>query len=419
MLSLSSAAAALLASTCFFPPAQAAEFGQPESSSNPWRIWDDRAGGGGTFSENYPVGNGRLGIMTSGDPRSELVRINENSFWSGSLLHRVNPDSASTVSKMQQLIRDGEYLEAEDLGIQGYAGTPLSTRHYDKMGNLKLTQMLPDGEVTGYERWLGVDDAVAGVYFSAGNVSYHREYLASYEDDIVAIHVKGSKPGSVNLRVKLDRGSDLNRYQGFGRAANGHTTVMGGQSMDAHPLHWAAGARIVSSSGKVSTLGDTVRCEGADEATVYFQAWTSYRKHNPTEAVISDLAAVSKGFDTIRKAHVEDYQHYAGRVSLSLGASTAAQKSGKTSTRMTSMTPDTFDPELATLFFQFGRYLFIASSRPGSDKGESSLPPNLQGVWNDVYNPMWGSKYTLNINLRMAPLSAGMVLYANVSDIQR
>jgi alpha-L-fucosidase 2 len=83
------------------------------------------------------------------------------------------------------------------------------------------------------------------------------------------------------------------------------------------------------------------------------------------------------------------------------------------------MAPDTFDPELAALFFQFGRYLFIASSRPGSDKGESSLPPNLQGVWNDVYNPMWGSKYTLNINLRMAPLSAGMVLYANVSDIQR
>lgn len=402
MLRLYSAAATLLASICFFPLTQAVELSRPNSSSNPWRIWDDRAGGGETFSANYPIGNGRLGIMTSGEPRSELIRLNENSFWSGSLLHRVNPDGLATVRKMQQLIRDGKYLEAEDLGVQGYTGTPLSTRHYDKMGNLKLTQTLPEGEVASVERWLGTDDAIAGVYFSAGNVSYQREYLASYEDDIVAIHIKASKPGSVNLRVKLDRGSDLNRYQGFSRAAHGHTTVMGGQSMDAHPLHWAAGARIVSSGGKVSTLGDTVRCESADEATVYFQAWTSYRKLNPTEAVISDLAAVTKSFNVIRETHVQDYQKYAGRVSLSLGTSTAPQKSAKTSTRMTNITPDDFDPELAALFFQFGRYLFIASSRPGGGAHDLSLPPNLQGVWNDVYNPVWGSKYTVNINLRMS-----------------
>ncbi|GAB1319331.1 hypothetical protein MFIFM68171_09541 [Madurella fahalii] len=399
------AAAAVLTVTYFLAHVvEAEQFSRPNSTSNPWRIWDDATGGSDTFSDFYPVGNGRLGMMLRGDPRSEIIRLNENSFWSGSLLHRVNPDGISTVREMQRLILAGKYQDAEDLGLQGYTGTPLSTRHYDKMGNLQLTQMLPDGPVVYYERWLDIDDAIAGTYFSVGNITYHREYLASYPDDMLAIHLKASKPGSINIRVRLDRGSDLNRYQQYSEPANGHSTVMGGQSADAHPLVWAAGARIASTGGKVTTLGDTIRCEGADEATVYFQAWTSYRKPDPKKAVLSHLGAAppSKSFSRIRETHVADYQKYAGRVSLNLGASTSAQRALKTSARMTSMTPTTFDPELAALFFQLGRYLFISSSRPASGEGKDlSLPPNLQGVWNDVYNPVWGSKYTVNINLQM------------------
>ncbi|KAK4031507.1 glycosyl hydrolase family 65, N-terminal domain-containing protein [Parachaetomium inaequale] len=397
---LFSVSAALLTAARFFTAVEA-ELRQPNSSSNPWRIWDDLAGGSGTFSEYYPIGNGRLGIMMSGDPRQDLIRLNENSFWSGGLLHRVNPDGWTTVKTMQQLILARKYAEAEDLGLQGYTGTPLSTRHYDKLGQLKLTQMLPDGQVTNYERWLGIDDAIAGAYFTVGNVTYQREYLVSYPDDVVAIHLTASKPGSINIRVRIDRGADLNRFQGWSEPANGHSTVTGGQSADGDPLQWAAGARIAASGGNVTTLGDTVRCEGADEATVYFQAWTSYRKPDPKRAVVSDLAAVSKSFDKIRAAHVADYQKYAGRVSISLGASTASQKALKTSTRMTSITPSKFDPELAALFFQLGRYLLIATSRPESGHPDLSLPPNLQGIWNDVYTPMWGSKYTVNINLQM------------------
>lgn len=398
----SSVTTALLAAARFLTTAQAS-LGQPNSSSNPWRIWDDLAGGSGTFSEYYPIGNGRLGVMMSGDPRQELLRLNENSFWSGGPLHRVNPDGRDTVKKMQQLVLDAKYLEAEDLGLQGYTGTPLSTRHYDKLGQLKLTQFLPEGNITNYERWLGIDDAIAGAYFTVQGVTYQREYLASYPDDIVAIHLTSSKPGSINIRVRIDRGADLNRFQGWSEPANGHSTVTGGQTADAQPLHWAAGARIKASGGKVTTLGDTVRCEGANEATVYFQAWTSYRKPDPKHATISDLAAVSKGFDEMRAAHVADYQRFARRLSISLGASTALQRSRKTSARMTSITPSYFDPELAALFFQFGRYLLIATSRPESESSghhDLSLPPNLQGIWNDAYTPMWGSKYTVNINLR-------------------
>ncbi|KAK1758949.1 Six-hairpin glycosidase-like protein [Echria macrotheca] len=384
--------------------AVAAAGDQPATSaSNKWRIWDDQPGASNTFAEYYPLGNGRLGIMMSGDPRTEKVQLNENSFWSGGgPLWRVNPDALWTVGEMRRLIRQGKFAEAEDLGLMGYTGTPLSTRHYDKMGNVKMTQLLPDGQVTGYERWLGVDDAVGGVRFAVGNVTFEREYLSSYPDDIVAIRIRGSRPGSVSIRVRLDRGADLNRYEGYSEPSGGHSTVMGGQSMDANPLLWAAGARIVSATGKVSTLGDTVRCEGADEAIVLIQAWTSYRKPDPKKAVLADLAAVSKGFDDIKKAHLADYQKYYQRVSLDLGRSTAQQTARNTSGRMLAQSPETFDPELAALFFQYGRYLLIATSRPTlPGQPDTSLPPNLQGIWNDQYNPMWGSKYTVNINLQM------------------
>lgn len=373
------------------------------SSTNPHRLWDTSPGASSTFPEYYPLGNGRLGILASCDPRTEQIRLNENSFWSGSLLSRVNPDGADTVLAMRQMLKVGRYAEAEDLGIMGYTGTPMSTRHFDKMGNMKLSQMYPAGaEVGGYERWLGVDDAVAGATWTVGNVSYSREYLATYVEDVVAVRVKGSVPGSVTIRARMDRGADLNRFEGWSGKEGGDTVVMGGESMDARPVVWAAGVRVVAEGGRVRTVGDTVVCEGADEATVLFQAWTNYRKGEPRRAVVQGLKGVTKGFEEIRAEHVADYQRYARRVQLNLGESTAAQRAMKTSARVVAVgnIKARFDPELVKLWFDYGRYLFISTSRPEKEGDDRSLPPNLQGVWNDVYTPMWGSKYTLNINLR-------------------
>lgn len=376
----------------------------PSSATNPHRLWDTSPAAASTFPEYYPLGNGRLGVLASCDPRTEQIRLNENSFWSGSLLSRVNPDAAETVLAMRQMLKEGKYAEAEDLGIMGYTGTPMSTRHFDKMGNMKLSQMYPDGagEVAGYERWLGVDDAVAGAAWTVGNVSYSREYLASYVEDVVAVRVRGSVPGSVTIRVRMDRGADLNRFEGWSGKEGGDTVVMGGESMDARPVVWAAGVRVVAEGGEVRTVGDTVVCEGAEEAVVLFQAWTNYRKGEPRRAVVEGLKGVTKGFEQIKGEHVRDYQKYAERVELSLGESTAAQRATKTSARVVAVgnIKARFDPELVKLWFDYGRYLFISTSRPEKGGDDRSLPPNLQGVWNDVYTPMWGSKYTLNINLR-------------------
>jgi alpha-L-fucosidase 2 len=237
-------------------------------------------------------------------------------------------------------------------------------------------------------------------------VTFQREYIASNPDDVIAINLKASEPGSLNFNVRLDRGqwdvTLLNRHVGYSQSANGDSVVMGGNSPDSNPIVWAAGARIVASGGNVSTLGDNILCKGADEATVYYQAWTSYRQKDPKKAVLSDLAAVSNNYDKVRKAHVADYQKFAGRMSVNLGTSTPEQKERTTPDRMLNITLDAFDPELAALYFQLGRYLLISSSRSSVGKGtDTSLPPNLQGVWNEIQDAPWGGKYTVNINLRM------------------
>lgn len=380
----------------------AAELAAPDSASKPFRLWEKASGSGGkSFADFYPIANGRIGGMFNGGAASDSVRINEDSFWSGSFLDRVNPDARETVKDMQKLVVEEKFKEAEDLHKLGYIGTPMSTRNYDTMGSFTITQDLPNTNVTEYERWLELSESVGGVHFVSGGVTFQREYLASYPDDVIAVHLTASKPGALKFRVRLDRGAwdvvGLNRHVAYSEPANGDSVIIGGSSQDDNPVKWAAGVRIVASGGKVRTHGDNALCDGADEAVVYFQAWTNYRQKDPKKAVLSDLAGKGKDFKKIRDAHVKDYKQYYDRTSINLGKSTDEQKKKTTPQRMTSIDEDNFDPELAVLFFQLGRYMLISSSRDG----DKSLPPNLQGVWNDVTDPAWGGKYTLNINLQM------------------
>lgn len=186
---------------------------------------------------------------------------------------------------------------------------------------------------------------------------------------------------------------------------------MGSATSGHRPVAFVTGAKVTAADGTVSTLGDYVFCRNATEAYIYFQAWSTYRKPfgQLESAVLADLgAAARQGYANVRKAHVEDYQSYFNRTSLSLGTSSASQKAANTSTRMTDLATGAFDPELASLYFQMARYLLISTSRAGS------LPPNLQGIWNMNFDPGWGSKYTININLEMNYWPA---LVTNLADL--
>ncbi|KAF3214627.1 hypothetical protein TWF106_008986 [Orbilia oligospora] len=367
-------------------------FDTPNSASHPLRIWTNSAGS--YFNDSYLIGNGRIGAALPGGAASEVIRVNEDSLWSGGKLSRVNPDANGKMRDIQSLLTQQRNLEAARLAGFAYAGTPVSARHYEPLGDLQLV-MNHSGSTTGYERWLDLSDSSAGVYYAVGGVSYRREYIASNPDNIIAIHITASKPASVSFNIHLRKGQSLNRWEDYAYKVGSDTTVMGGESQGKDGVEFSAGAKVVASGGKVYTLGDYVICDNADEATIFFTAWTAYRQQGPINKVLSDLSSISvRSYSDIRATHVADYQKYSGRVSLSLGGSSDAQKALSTPKRLAAIA-STFDPELVALYFQLGRYLFISSSRV------NTLPPNLQGIWNQEMDPQWGSKYTVNINLQM------------------
>ncbi|KAI1338138.1 Six-hairpin glycosidase-like protein [Xylariaceae sp. FL0016] len=370
----------------------ASSVAHPESASKPLRLWSSEPGV--YYNDSYLIGNGRIGAAVGGSPQSEVISVNEDSFWSGGPLSRVNPDAQEYMPRLQSLIRDGNPVEATTLAGFSYAGTPVSTRHYDVLGDLEL-QMNHSSDYTEYERWLDLEDGTAGVYYNASNVTYVREYLASHPADIITLHIVAGTPGAVSFNVHLRRGSSLNRYEDYSEKVGEDTIVIGGGSASTHSIGFSSGARVVASGGRVETIGNYVICDGADEAWIYFTAWTTVRKTDPRAAVLSDLASATlRSYEDLRQQHVQDYQALAQRVDLNLGPSTEERKAMNTSDRVSHLT-DAFDPELIALYFQFGRYLLIASSREGT------LPPNLQGIWNNDFDPEWGSKYTININTEM------------------
>ncbi|KAK6369728.1 hypothetical protein LTS17_009178 [Exophiala oligosperma] len=375
-------------------PALTAAVRPPNSSALPSRIWADEAGL--NLTDGYPLGNGRLGAISTGDVTSDHVTLNEDSYWSGPLLRRVNPDAVQSVGRMQAQVRQGYIQQAQELGSLGYVGTPVSTQHYEPLGYLTLAQNVT-GNITNYERWLDLADATAGVYFVNSNISFQREYLVSNPADIIVIRLNASEPGSINFNIHLDRDeASLNRWEDYSQPVNGDTIVMGSRSGGANSIGSAVGARVVATGGRVSTLGDYVLCDGADEAYVYISAHTTIRTNDTRSAVLKDLGVFSPDtYDTLRADHVEDYKQYYDRLQLNLGTSLAKQRNMSTPARMGAIKPKSFDPELSVLYFQYARYLLIATSRNGT------LPPNLQGIWSEDFDPMWGSKYTININLQM------------------
>lgn len=372
------------------PCLSAATIPPPDSASIPTRIWESTAGV--YYNDSFLIGNGRMGAAIPGSAQADEIHVNEDSFWSGGQLERVNPDALGYMPELQSYISNGFIPQAATLASYTYAGTPVSTRHFDFLGDIELS-MNHSSSVKNYERWLDLADSTSGVYYTVGNVAYMREFIASNPADIIAIRIVANTTAAVNFSVHLRRGESLNRWEDYSEKVGNDTIVIGGGSGGTAAIAFASGVRVVSTTGTVNTIGDYVICRGADEAWVYFTTWTSFRSSNPKNSVLSDLSAIgSQTYQSIRAAHVADYQGYAGRVSLNLGSSTSSQTSQTTKARMTALATQ-FDPELAALYFQFGRYLFISCSRNGT------LPPNLQGMWSIDVDPQWGSKYTININL--------------------
>ena len=350
-----------------------------------------------------PVGNGRLGAMVFGGVVNERLQLNEDTLWAGRPYDPVNPEARAALPEVRRLLAEGQYPEAARLVGEKVMAKPLRQMPYQTLGDLVLTSPDP-GSVEHYRRDLDLATAIARVSFATGGVTFEREVFASAPDDVIVVRLTASRPG----RISFDARMRTPQRATVEATADGDLVMRGingdgqGTTADGRPmtgaLRFEARTRVLLSGGTRTASGGIVSVRDADAVTLLIAAATSYRSYedvsgDPAAKVSASLEGASrKTVDELRDAHVRDYRALFDRVTFDVGASAAAGR--PTDERVASFAAGG-DPSLAALYFQYGRYLLIASSRPGSQ------PANLQGIWNDSMSPPWGSKYTININTEM------------------
>lgn len=350
--------------------------------------------------EALPVGNGRLGAMVFGRTKEERIQFNEDTLWVGQPHDYSHPGAAEYLPRIRQLLFEGKQREAEQLAGEHFMSVPLRQMPYQPFGDLTLT--FPDGpDPTQYRRELNLDEAIASVDYKVGDVRYRREVFSSFPDQVIVVRITADVPGSVTLDATLSSPHPVTT-----RVAD-QTLVMSGKVAPYQyrrlnqtipcAIRFEALLDVTTRGGSVTGNGRTLHIEGADEAVLLLTGATNYRDFedlsaDPTarcQAVMKQ--ARKRSYADLKQRHVTDHQSLFRRVSFDLGATAAADR--PTDQRIREFGPA--DPELAVLYFQFGRYLMIAGSRPGSQ------PLNLQGIWNESTAPPWESKYTTNINVEM------------------
>lgn len=346
------------------------------------------------WNEALPIGNGRMGAMIFGHPVKECLQLNEDSLWYGGPRDRNNPDAAKVLPEIRKLIFEGKPREAEKLAILGLSGLPESQRHYEPLGQLWLSfdELNQDG-IEAYHRSLDLHKAIATTSFQHQGVSHKREYYASYPEQAIIMRLTADQQGQISFTARLDRGNW--RYLDTTGREGTDTVYMTGVSGGENGLSFAAAVKAIVDGGKLDAIGEHLVVDGANSVTLVITAATTYREPEPLPYCLERATSVAgKTYEELLAQHVQDYQALFNRVSLDLGEDDAA-KHLPIPCRLERLREGKQDPGLITLYYQFGRYLLISSSRPGS------LPANLQGIWNPHFFPPWDSKFTININAQM------------------
>lgn len=342
--------------------------------------------------EALPVGNGRLGGMVFGGVAQERFQFNEDTLWTGQPHEYQHEGAANHLPTLRRLLFEGKQKEAQDLAMKESMSLPLHQKSYQPFGDVRL--FFPDHtNVLHYRRTLDLGSAVATVAYDANGAHYERQLFASHPDQVIAWRILADKPGRLSFALKLD---SPHRSASTGSRGPDQLALFG--QVESGGLKFEARVRVVAKGGRTRIDDDTITVSDADSALITLAAATSFNNYkdisgDPAERcqrVMSGCAA--KDFDVLLKAHLSDYRNLFNRVQLDLGSTDAARLPTDQRLKNVAQTPD---PQLDALYFQFGRYLLISSSRPGGQ------PANLQGLWNDQLQPPWDSKYTVNINTEM------------------
>ena len=366
-------------------------------------LWYDKPANG--WTQALPVGNGRLGAMIYGGKTTDTIQFNEETLWSGQPHDYAHPGAYQYLGKIRNLLWAGKQDEATKLANEEFMSQPFGQQCYQPFGSVFLN--FPGHEnTTYYKRSLDLEEAVSTVNYEVDGVKFKRETFSSVPGQAIIIRVESSKNGALNFEAGLN-----SPHSNYAVTVDGDQIILKGKAnnypkekgLDGYPypeskIIFEARLKVVNDGGALVQKNNTIKVENAKSATLYLVAATNFVNYkdisaNPAERCKKYLAGIEgKSFDTHKFEHIADYQKLFKRVELNLGSSVISKR--PTNERLISFKTDE-DPSLVSLLYQYGRYLLISSSRPGTQ------PANLQGIWNDRLAPPWDSKYTININTEM------------------
>jgi alpha-L-fucosidase 2 len=354
------------------------------------------------WTEALPVGNGSLGVMIFGGTAQERLQFNEDTLWTGEPHWYHHEGAAEYLPAVRKLLFDGKQREAERLAAEHMMSVPLRQEKYQPFGNLLLT-FPGHEECSDYGRQLDIDSAIVTVSYRVGDVTFTREVFSSYPDQVIIVRLSCDKPGKLNFTARLD-----SPHPGTETLVVNKTLALRGQlreysdrrSKTTRPSVLKLEARLAwkTNGGRVEIADDGLDVENADSTILILAGATSFKNFrdvsgDPAQACRDAIrAAGRKSYSRLRDRHIADHRGLFRTAAFEIGTGDATDQ--PTDVRIKKFAEQN-DPELMELYFQLGRYLMIASSRPGSQ------PANLQGIWNDKLNPPWESKWTVNINTEM------------------
>ncbi len=364
--------------------------------SSPLTLWYKQPAAD-VWTDALPIGNGRLGAMIYGNVENELIQLNEHTVWSGGPNRNDNPDALASLPEVRRLIFEGKQKEAEQLAAKTIQSKKSNGQKFQPVGDLKIA-FEGHAAFTDYRRELDIAEAISKVSYVVDGVIYTREAIASFADNVIAVHLTASKPGMIsftasmvtpqpNAAIALNSAKELT----ISGTTTDHEGVKG-------LVKFKSLTKIKNQRGTLTSSDSSITVKNADAATIYIAIATNFNNYLDLSGDENARAqgfmakASTKSFDDLLKTNLVDYQKYFNRVSLDLGETEDVKL--PTDERLKNFKTGN-DPALVTLYYQYGRYLLISSSQPGGQ------PANLQGIWNKEMSPPWDSKYTININAQM------------------
>jgi alpha-L-fucosidase 2 len=347
------------------------------------------------WTDALPVGNGRIGAMVFSGVFDERIQFNEDTLWKGQPHNYDRAGARENLPEIRRLLFAGEVKQAEDLTRRTFLSDPVRQQAYQPFGDLHL-HFPGQGNVTDYRRELDLDSATVKTKYRLDGVTFERDVFASYPDQVIVVKITADRLAQVSFTLNMD--SPQTNSQTAAIAFD--TLALTGQ-VEAHGIRFESRVRAVCDGGTVTTNGNALVIKGANSATLYLVAATSFKNFqdisgNPGERCSRDLSAIRiKSCATVLSAQQADYRNLFERVDLNLGHTPGANMPTDERLKAAKKNGLEGDPALAALYFQYGRYLLISSSRP------SGQAANLQGLWNEELDPPWESKWTLNINCEM------------------